>query len=117
MSAFSSSSSDDEMTHAAAMAVVTAAAADCEDADSEDGIPVSSAGLSRDAVARRSRTDGWNGRTPGSSRNIRRGLCSLEGDYLRRNPIYKPCHFRRHFRVPLKLYRLHEKELPTAEPD
>jgi hypothetical protein len=71
------------MIHAAAMAVVTAAVADCEeDADSEDGIPVSSAGLSRDAVARRSRTDGWNGRTPGSSRNIRRGLCLLEGDYL-----------------------------------
>ena len=48
MSAFSSSSPDDEMTRAAAMAVVTAAVAECKnDADSEDGIPVSSAGLSR----------------------------------------------------------------------
>ena len=39
------------MTRAAAMAVVTAAVAECKnDADSEDELPVSSAGLSRDAV-------------------------------------------------------------------
>jgi hypothetical protein len=66
MYALSSSSFDDEMTRAAAMAVVAAAVADCkDDADSEDGIPVSSAVLRRNAIASRSRTDSRNGTTPG----------------------------------------------------
>jgi hypothetical protein len=118
MSTFASSPSDDEMTHAAALAVVAVAVADCEgDADNEDGIASLSAGLQRDAIASRSRTDGWTGRTVGSARNIRRGLCSWEGDYLTNTPIYKPAHFRRRFRIPLKLYRLLEKEIPVAEPD
>jgi hypothetical protein len=89
MSTFSSSSSDDEMTHAAALAVVAVAVADCEDdADNEDGKPSSSAGLRRDAVASRSRTDSWAGRTTGSARAIGRCLSSWEGGYVSNAPIY-----------------------------
>jgi hypothetical protein len=84
-----STSSDDEMTHAAALAVVAVAVADCEDdAENEDGKPSPSAGLRRDAVASRSRTDSWAGRTTGSARDIGRCLRSWGEDYVSNAPIY-----------------------------
>jgi len=59
----------------------------------------------------------WGGKKKGSRGNIDRGPCSWYNDYLHENPIYPHSTFRRRFRVPMKLFRLLERELPLVEPN
>eukprot|EP00171_Calliarthron_tuberculosum_P001739 IDg1739t1 len=59
---------------------------------------------------------GWRGRSQGSRANISRGECSWWRDYLCPNSIYTAAQFRRRFRIPLKLFRKLEQDLPVEEP-
>ena len=58
----------------------------------------------------------WRGRFAGSRPNLMRGECLRFNDYLSPNPTYHSGLFRRRFRIPMKLFRILEKELPMREP-
>ena len=57
------------------------------------------------------------GGKPGKRPNILRGPCSWWSDYLVPQPRYRPSQFRHRFRVPLKLFRRLEHDLPSLFPD
>ncbi len=57
----------------------------------------------------------WGGRQKGGRGTIRLGACSLWRDYLCHEPVYPTWQFCRRFPVPLKIFRLLERDLPAAE--
>eukprot|EP00170_Pyropia_yezoensis_P001759 contig_7532_g1763 len=58
----------------------------------------------------------WRGRSVRSAPNVNRGTCSWLKDYLSPSPTYNAARFRARFRVPMRLYRALERELPLSEP-
>jgi len=59
---------------------------------------------------------GWAGRFVGSKRNVERGVCTWFDLYLSPSPAYTSAHFRTLFRIPLRLYRALERDLPLVAP-
>jgi len=57
---------------------------------------------------------GWAGRFVGSKRKSARGVCAWFDLYLSPSPTYTSAHFLTLFRVPLRLYRALERELPLV---
>lgn len=62
-----------------------------------------------------SSTSSWTGRIKDSRGNVNRGECVRWQDYLSPAPTYSPSQFRRRFRLPLKLFRRLERDLPIFE--
>jgi len=59
---------------------------------------------------------GWARRFVGSKRNIERGVCAWFDLYRSPSFTYTSAHFRARFRIPLRLYRAFERELPLVAP-
>ncbi|KAK1859732.1 hypothetical protein I4F81_002326 [Pyropia yezoensis] len=86
------------------------------DSEVETAVVVSSMAAAEAVVRAANDGSGWMGRVPGSARNIDRGVSLWFLKYLSPSPMYNRSHFRALFRVPMRLYRAFERELPLVEP-
>ena len=59
----------------------------------------------------------WNGGKKVKRPSIARGECTWYTDCLSEQPTCRPWHFRKRFRVPLKLFRRLLHDLPLVAPD
>lgn len=86
------------------------------DSEVETAVVVSCMAAAEAVVRAANDGSGWMGRVPGSARNIDRGVSLWFLKYLSPSPMYNRSHFRALFRVPMRLYRAFERELPLVEP-